>query len=81
MLPGPTKIFYFNCGIDTLMKRIKNRRRKIEQYYSAEYIEALYFAFLEVASELSDTYKVVEIDTDKLRVPEVVKLYGPSDPN
>ena len=76
-LPEPKIVFYFDCAVETLMKRIKQRGRKHELLYPRNYLEALRFSFSEVSNELSRYYNVIQIDTDKNSVNKLVRRYGP----
>lgn len=80
-LPAPKIVFYFDCGVGTLLKRIKRRGRKHEQLYSRNYLEALRLSFSEVSHELSTYYNVIRIDTDKVRLKELVGRYVLNTPN
>lgn len=77
-LPIPTTVFYLSCSDETLMKRMKRRGRVIEQEYTADYVDALCFAFSEAAGQLSEECRVIPIDTGKLGVAEIVRRYAPS---
>lgn len=77
LLYSPEIIFYFDCEVKTILKRIKRRGRKHEQYYSADYVQALRFAFSDLANELSRSHKVVFINTDKSSPREMAELYAP----
>jgi 8-oxo-dGTP pyrophosphatase MutT (NUDIX family)/deoxyadenosine/deoxycytidine kinase len=77
-LPTPTEIFYFHCNTVTLLNRIKSRDRKIEYYFTIEYLDALNKSFYEVASELVRVgYNVTYIDTEEQRTKKIVDLLYP----
>lgn len=81
LLPRPNIIYYFTCDTETILRRIIRRKRKIEKFYTKDYIEALCQTFAEVAKELVENYNLIEIDTTKKRVSEIVEEYGPAEPN
>lgn len=49
ILPPPCKILYFYCSTETLMKRITERGRFHEKYYTFKYVEQLNIDFQEIA--------------------------------
>jgi len=65
ILIPPTYIYYFYCDTENLLKRIKQRDRKHEQYYSVQYVEYLNMAFSETAVFLKKMgFEVLYIPTD-----------------
>jgi len=86
MLPIPTAIYYFYCKPSTIIKRLeqrllKQKSRHHEKYYSENYINALCYAFSDIATELSKKQNVIYIDTDKINQNEIIKLYVSNNTN
>jgi 8-oxo-dGTP pyrophosphatase MutT (NUDIX family)/deoxyadenosine/deoxycytidine kinase len=78
---SPRCVWYFHCDAATLQKRIKARSRRIERFYSLEYLNALCFAFNQTAAELARSIPIRRIDTSKtdtrrLALEQVRALYG-----
>jgi len=72
-LPKPDFILFFYCKKDSLIKRIAERNRKIERHFTTEYVEALNFAFQDVANYLESVgHKILYFDTDELRTSTIV---------
>jgi 8-oxo-dGTP pyrophosphatase MutT (NUDIX family)/deoxyadenosine/deoxycytidine kinase len=65
ILVPPICIFYFYCSAENLLKRIMQRARKHERYYSIRYVEQLNLAFSETAVYLEKMgFSVQYIATD-----------------
>ena len=74
ILIPPVCIFYFYCDTENLLKRIKQRNRKHEQYYSVQYVEYLNMAFSETAAFLKKMgFNVQYIATDNKPVKQIAK--------
>ncbi|MFW0716555.1 NUDIX domain-containing protein [Pedobacter sp. N23S346] len=72
-LPKPDFVLFFYCRKNSLVKRIAERNRKIEKYFTIEYIEALNYAFQDVGNYLEGIgHKVIYIDTEELRTTSIV---------
>lgn len=80
LLPPPTRILHFTCERSTLKLRIRDRpdsnNRTWESFFTEEYLEALEYAFAEVASELKAEFTVVSIDTTERSTLDIVREYG-----
>jgi 8-oxo-dGTP diphosphatase len=77
-LPAPTKILYFYCSTETMIKRKdkrleRNKKREIEKNYNYNYLDYLNKAFREVSEELKLAgYDIIFIDTNEKSVDVVL---------
>lgn len=70
MLPIDFTIICFDCDLEVLMQRIRERNKEIEKKYSERYVKALRQSFREVANELSKSYNFIYIDSTNSSVEE-----------
>lgn len=77
LLPVPKEIIYIDCDVENLKKRLNKRKRKHESFYSDEYIQALQFAFSEVANELKykNKFNLIRLNSSKLNSQSLVEKY------
>lgn len=85
-LPTPTKILYFHCSTETMIKRKDKRlekikKREIEKNYNYIYLDSLNKGFMEVSEELKLAgYDIIYIDTNNKSIDvvlnEVLKRIG-----
>jgi len=74
VLIPPVCIFYFYSDTENLLKRIKQRGRKHEQYYSVQYIDYLNMAFQETAAFLKKMgFDVRYIVTDNKSTKQIAE--------
>jgi 8-oxo-dGTP diphosphatase len=74
ILIPPVCILYFYSSTENLLKRIKQRGRKHEQYYSVQYIEYLNMAFSETATFLKRIgFNVQYIATDNKPAKQIAR--------
>ncbi len=66
-VPEPALIIYLQANTDTLMSRIKNRKRDFEKDMSAEYLHSLNIYYEKWISKLSKD-KVMIINTDNFNI-------------
>jgi deoxyadenosine/deoxycytidine kinase/8-oxo-dGTP pyrophosphatase MutT (NUDIX family) len=72
-MPLPSKILYFKCSPETLLKRILRRGRKIEQLYTTRYLNMLNVSFEKVAEELRNMdHNIITVDTEHQTTEEIV---------
>lgn len=82
LLSLPSKIFYFSCSIDELLRRIKSRqrqhksKRRHELMYSEQYMMTLSESFEEVAMFLNKTIgcEVIHIETTNKSSRDIASL-------
>ncbi|MEJ7623781.1 MAG: NUDIX domain-containing protein [Pyrinomonadaceae bacterium] len=75
-MPKPTEIVFVTCDLHTMQKRIRDRRRRHEAFYSPDYIRALHFAFNEVAGDLERSgMSLTRLDSSVTSVDELIETY------
>ncbi|GHU03207.1 hypothetical protein FACS1894158_01060 [Betaproteobacteria bacterium] len=74
ILIPPVCIFYFYSNTENLLKRIKQRGREHESYYSVQYVEYLNMAFSETAAFLKKMgFEVIYIPTDTKSAKQIAE--------
>ncbi|MDQ0208218.1 deoxynucleoside kinase [Alkalicoccobacillus murimartini] len=67
-VPEPTVIVYIHASLSTLLKRINQRGRSIEQHIDPEYLQQLIFDYEDAISSMAAMYPhvpIVKIDGDQ----------------
>ncbi len=73
LLPVPSKILHFKCSPEILLKRICRRGRRVEQFYTARYLNLLNIGFEKVSQELQDAgFNIITINTEHKSTMEIV---------
>lgn len=65
-LGPPSLLVYLRCSAETELKRIKRRRRLVEDTISVEYLESINSSLESCVARIGDKVGVVELDSERI---------------
>lgn len=74
-LPPPKAVIHLTARTEVLMRRLRGRRRKIEQGFTSDYVALVSQCFEEVTESLTDGPMVVRLDSSNLTRSEVLERF------